>query len=267
MSTMTESEFKLLDLEFRTRASRLCRAKYQEVKMLLAKFLQYIERQPTLNDYIQSSNPNMTDEAVREMTDNVIKGRGRVAFDFGDDVREEVARQYRVLKYANEAEDVTRILSIGRVYNFDTAYQSHVEGFVHGVVNPFVDNINLYLHSIAMNICSTPGKSITINAIGDNAQVNISQDNSTLTPTQDNRHAEWGEIADELKRIRVAEEDIAELKDILLQERPKSKESLGGRLNQWIAKIVVKASQGLVDLTMSTASNVLAVLICKYYGL
>ena len=267
MNTMTESEFKLMDLEFRTRASRLCRARYPEVKMLLTKFLQYIERQPTLDDYIQSSNPNMTDEALREMTDNVITGRGKVSFDFGDDVQEEVARLYRVLKYLNEFENAEGILGVGRAVSQETSADGCVEGFVHGVVIPFVDNLTLYLHSIAMNICTTQGKSITINATGNNAQVNISQDNSTLTPTQDNRHAEWGEIAEELRKIHVAEEDITELKGILSRESPRSKESLGDRLNQWIAKIVVKAAQGLVNLSMATASNVLAALICKYYGL
>ena len=49
-------------------------------------------------------------------------------------------------------------------------------------------------------------------------------------------------------------------------KKPSAKDDFGPKINQWMAKIVVKASQGLVDLSMATASNVLATLICKYYG-
>lgn len=69
MTKITENEFKKLDLEFRTRASRLCRARYQESKMLLSKFLYYVEHTPLLNDYVQCCSPDMSDETVKEMTE------------------------------------------------------------------------------------------------------------------------------------------------------------------------------------------------------
>ena len=266
MIKMTEREFKMMDLEFRTRASRLCRAKYQEVKTLLSKFIYHVEHTSILNEYVQGCDPNMADADIRAMTDRVISGWGEVSFDFGNNTREEVARQYRVLKYADECEDVDRIFGIGRAFDHDSHYQSSVEGFVHGVVSPFVDNINLYLHSIAMNVCASPEKNITINVPGDNAQINIAQDGSSVNAVQSNKSGSWSSIETELAKLRVAVDDIAELKDILVHERPSAKDDFGPKINQWMAKIVVKASQGLVDLSMATASNVLATLICKYYG-
>jgi hypothetical protein len=266
MITMTEREFKMMDLEFRTRASRLCRAKYQEVKTLLSKFIYHIEHTAILNEYVQGCDPNMADADIRAMTDRVISGWGEVSFDFGNNTSEEVARQYRVLKYADECEDVGRIFGIGRAFDHDSHYQSSVEGFVHGVVSPFVDNINLYLHSIAMNVCASPEKNITINVPGDNAQINIAQDGSTVNAVQSNKIGSWSSIEAELVKLRVAADDIAELKDILAHESPSAKDDFGPKINQWMAKIVVKASQGLVDLSMATASSVLATLICKYYG-
>ena len=266
MIKMTEREFKMMDLEFRTRASRLCRAKYQEVKTLLSKFIYHVEHTSILNEYVQGCDPNMADADIRAMTDRVISGWGEVSFDFGNNTREEVARQYRVLKYADECEDVDRIFGIGRAFDHDSHYQSSVEGFVHGVVSPFVDNINLYLHSIAMNVCASPEKNITINVPGDNAQINIAQHGSSVNAVQSNESGSWSSIETELAKLRVAADDIAELKDILVHERPSAKDDFGPKINQWMAKIVVKASQGLVDLSMATASNVLAALICKYYG-
>ena len=269
MIKMTEKEFKMMDLEFRTRASRLCRAKYQEVKTLLSKFIYYLEHTPILNEYIQGCDPSMTDDEIRAMTDRVLSASDwdTVTFDFGSNVREETARQYRILRYADEKEDAGRIFAIGRAFEADGHCQSSVEGFVHGVVSPFVDNINLYLHSIAMNVCASPEKNITINVPGDNAQINIAQDGSSVNAVQSNECGSWSSIESELVKLRVAADDIAELKEILAHERPSAKDDFGPKINQWMAKIVVKASRGLVDLSMATASNVLAALICKYYGM
>lgn len=56
MIELTENEMKSLDLEFRTRASRLCQSKYQEVMNLLDKFIGYVERTPTLAEYVRNCN-------------------------------------------------------------------------------------------------------------------------------------------------------------------------------------------------------------------
>lgn len=126
--------------------------------------------------------------------------------------------------------------------------------------NPTTNNsINLYLTSPTM-------KNISINVPGNNAQFNIAQEGSTINATQLNGGGDWSMIAAELAKLRVAADDIAELKEILAKERPVAKDKFGPKVNQWIAKIVVKASQGVVDLSMATASGVLATLICKYYG-
>lgn len=264
---MTEKEFRMMDIEFRTRASQLCRAKYQEIKILLSKFLHYIEGNAVLSSYIQNCDPQMSDEAIREMTNQVMAGWGDVTFDFGDDTQEGIARQYRVLKYADEDNDAGRILGIGRAYDHDTRFQASVDGFIHGVVVPFVDNLNLYIHSIAMNVCASPGKNITINSSGNNAQINIAQDNATLTATQEIKSADWSSVEDALRKINVAEADIQELKSILNTEHPASKESLGVNIKGWIAKIIVKVADGVVNLPFETAAAILSTIVCKYYGL
>lgn len=266
MINITEKEFKQVDLEFRQRASRLCRAKFREVKMLLSKFLNFIEHTTILKDYIQSCNPNMSDEAIAKMVGAVIDGMGTVSFDFGNDIREEIARQYRMLQIIDEEENVDVILRIGMSIDHSTHLQANVEGFIHAVVSPFVDNLTLFLHSVAMEVCASPGKDITLNISGDHAQVNVSQDQSTLNATQNNGIPDWAEVADALRGYRVPEEDIAELKEILVQSKPVSKDDLGKPINQWIAKIVTRVAQGLVDIPISTATGVLTALVCKYFG-
>ena len=270
MIKMTENEFKLMDLEFRTRASRLCRAKYQEVKMLLSKFIHHLECTAVLNEYILGCEPNMSDTEIQEMTDRVISGWGEEAFDFGNDTREEVARQYRVLKYADACDDVTRIFGIGRAFDHDTHFQSSVEGFVHGVVNPFVDNINLYLHSIAMNVCAASEKNITINTSGDNTQINIANDNAmqtaTMTSRSDVQTGDWESLKTALEAVKVAVEDIATLRDAIQREPPQSSKDLGSAVKGWIVKMVGKAAEKAIDIPFDTATAVLTTMICKYCG-
>ena len=266
MINLSDNEFKHMDLEFRQRASRLCRAKFREVKVLLSKFLAYIEQTAPLNEYIQGCNPNMSDDALKEMVETVIKAHGNVAFDFGNGSGEETARQYRILKYVDEPDDCKRILAIGFAFDHDSQYQSSVESFIHVVVSPFVENITLFLHSIAMNIRSSSEKIISIHVSGNNAQVNVSQDNASLNATQNNGCGSWEDIEEELRLYRVSQEDIAELKAILSQEKPEGKEKMGGRINGWIANIIQKAALGLVNIPMATASGVLTTLICRYYG-
>ena len=141
---------------------------------------------------------------------------------------------------------------------------------MHGVVTPFVDGINLYLHTIAMNARIGDTRTITINNNGSNAQINISDNGATLSAQQ---HNEVGAITDfeslkqYLLQLSIPIEDVQELKGILSREKPESKEHLGKSTNQWIAKIVNKVAEGAVSLPFATASSILATLICKSVGL
>lgn len=266
MIEMDEQEFKQISYEFHQRASRLCRAKFQEVKMQLSKFLAYIERTPIIHDYIQECVPNMSDDELKEMTETVIQARGQIAFDFGNGRSEETARLFRILKYADEPDDFGRILAIGHAFEYSSQLQASVESFIHVLVSPFVDNIEYFLRSIAMKVRAAPEKHLTLNISGDHAQVNVSQDQSSLHATQNNGIASWEAIEEELRQYRVSREDIAELKAILLQERPEGKDKLGAKINGWIANIIQKAALGLVNIPMATASGILTALICRYYG-
>ncbi len=270
MIELTENEMKSLDLEFRTRASRLCQSKYQEVMNLLDKFIGYVERTPTLAEYVRNCNAEMSDADLEEMISAVANGWGEVTFDFGNSSQEEIARSYRVMKSVLTKNDVHFLFAIGRAYDGDSQFQSSTEGFIHGVVKPFIDGITLYLHTIAMNAKVGDARTITINNNGNNAQINISEDSSTLNAQQ---HNEIDEISDleslgkYLLSIKVPSEDIEELKGILSTDKPASRESLGKPTNQWIAKVLNKVADGAVSLPFATASSILATVICKAVGL
>lgn len=267
MIQLNEKELKALDLEFRTRASQLRRATYQEVKGVLHRFMEYIGRTPFLLDYIESCDLGITEDEMSEMVKKVATGWGETTFDYGRDSKQEVARAYRVLKELDARDDEQAIFAVGRAYNSDSHYQSSVEGFVHGVFDVLVDNLNLYIHVVAMSVSNDSVKTITINSSGSGNQINISDGSSTLTANQvANSAGNWDELKSSLESYKIAAEDIAELKRLIDEVKPSSRDNLGEKLNGWIARVLAKVAQGTVDLSMNTAAGVLAAIICKYYG-
>ena len=76
----------------------------------------------------------------------------------------------------------------------------------------------------------------------------------------------WALLEGLLKGFKIANEEIAELKEILENEKPKEKAQFGDRLSAWLGMLTAKAAQGVYDISTGTVSGVIAAAICKYYG-
>ena len=76
----------------------------------------------------------------------------------------------------------------------------------------------------------------------------------------------WALLEGLLKGLKIANEEIAELKEILENEKPKRKAQFGDRLSSWLGNLTAKAAQGVYDISTGTVSGVIAAAICKYYG-
>lgn len=64
------------------------------------------------------------------------------------------------------------------------------------------------------------------------------------------------------------EGDLTSLEEALKEDdQPKSGSKLGPKVSNWIGKAVAKAGQGLLQLSISTAGNVLGKAINSYYGI
>lgn len=270
MIKLTDKEMKSLDLEFRTKASRMFHAKWQEAHHQLNKFVEFTEQTEVLCEYVHRCDLGMPSDKMDEMIDNVARGFGEVVFDFGNTSQVEIARSYYVMKVVAAKQEQDLLFAIGRAYDGDSKYQSSVEGFVHAVVRPFVDGINLYLHTIAMNTRDDTVKTITINNTGSNAQINISNDKSSIVATQNNNGIDIKDLdslSAYLRSIDIPESDIDDLKKIISTDGPTAKDNLGVSTNRWIAKVMTKIADGIVALPMETAAAVLATAICKAIGL
>lgn len=76
----------------------------------------------------------------------------------------------------------------------------------------------------------------------------------------------WALLEGLLNGFKIANEEIAELKEILENEKPKRKAQFGDRLSSWLGNLTAKAAQGVYDISTGTVSSVIAAAICKYYG-
>ena len=90
------------------------------------------------------------------------------------------------------------------------------------------------------------------------------------TVTQNNtvnvEKGNWELLEKLLQGIKIDEEQIRELKDILQKEPPKSKTDFGTRLSGWFGAICAKAASGLYTVPFDAISGVLTAAICKYLG-
>lgn len=199
-------------------ASRVLNARYNEINSIIKMFIEYIEDTPIINEYIQSifvEFPNLQEEI-----DNVSASYGEFVLSTGDTPEQEINYVYQILKYISESTSV-QTYALGWGYTSSNKYQDMVKEFGNRVVMPFADGIDVYLADIATDMGYDEESRFMINVSGGQAQVNISNDNSTLNATQ-NIQVNPSEIASlitELKdNIEKELTDNQSIKTILLSQ-------------------------------------------------
>jgi len=72
----------------------------------------------------------------------------------------------------------------------------------------------------------------------------------------------------QLREIKVPEQDISEIVQIVQEEQPSYDENkFGDKVNGWIAKMVTKTAEGGWDVAIGAAGGLLATAIQSYYGM
>ena len=223
MIELTDKELRRIDSEFRTRASRVMRIQFRDAVGTLRQFLDYVESVPLLRDYVGSCKLPIPETELVEDINAVAGGHGRAQFRFASTTEGELAQAYFILKRccAEEDKSADLILGLGMAYNSssDTRFQSYVEAFVNAIAHRFIEDVNLYLHSLTMNIKTDMERSYHIQNNG--GQVVIANDNSTVTASQSNvaGDAHFSQLKDSVlnaaKESGATAEQIAEIRDIL----------------------------------------------------
>lgn len=230
-------------------ASRVLSAHYTEINSIIKMFIEYIEDTPIINEYIQSifvTYPNLKDEINK-----VTASYGRHVLPTGDTPEQEITYVYQILKYISENTSV-QTSAFGWGYTSSKNYQDMVKEFGIRVVQPFVNGINAYLSDIATEMGYDEESKFMINVSGGQAQVNISNDNSTLNATQNNQvnPSEIASLIAELKdNIENELSNSQSIKKILLyQAELIAKEAADEKPKKEVLKTAINTIQDLLKM-------------------
>jgi len=176
---INKKELKVISYDFRCISNRVLNANYAEAVSILKMFINHIEGNNIIFDFIKS---NITIESDIEGDMQTICSSHGATFGTGETPQDEIAYTYKLLKYIVEEQiSYTRFTS---GYANSTHYQDRVKGFNNRVVLPFINYIEGYLTRISIKMGYDEEVKHMITISGTNGQVNISQDNSNLNAVQ-----------------------------------------------------------------------------------
>lgn len=187
---INKKDLRKISLAFRTIANRTINANYQEIDSILKMFIDYIDNNHLISNYINSII--VDDFDVKKEVTEVVSSYGRAIFSTGSRVEEEIVYTYRILKYM--VNNRISVISCGQSYSLSNQYQDMVKAFGERVILPFVNHIETYLTNIAIDMGFDEETKYMISIQG--GQVNIAKDQATINANQYN-----GISTDELDTI------------------------------------------------------------------
>ncbi|NLW46801.1 MAG: hypothetical protein GXY86_05650 [Firmicutes bacterium] len=254
---INKKDLKKISLAFRTIASRVINAHYDEVDSILKMFVDFIDENYLISTYINSIV--VADFNIAKEVDEVASSYGRAFFNTGSSSDEEIKYTYIILKHI-----VTQrvpIRSISMAYSSSNKYQDTVKGFGERLILPFVNHIVTYLTAIAIDMGYDEETKYVITING--GQVNIAKDQATIHAIQNNgiNTNELDKLVQSIKRLltdaitpeirEIINDNVAVLQEELKKENPKKgfiKTAIGG-LQSIYPKIA-----GAVELTADITS-------------
>ena len=174
---LNRKELKKISHSFNSISSRMMRVQFDEYGTVLKKFVDYIESNEIIMQYICKGDTGEYD--AKADWELVVTKQGYM-FDFGPSVEEESFQIYSILKYINENIAVP-YRSFFSIYG-ERKWQDNVKQFNDRVVLVLINNINDYLTGIGIDMGFD--ENIVWNVNG--GQVNIASGNAIINATQNN---------------------------------------------------------------------------------
>lgn len=174
---LNRKELKKMSHSFSVISSRIMRVPFDEYGIVLKKFVDYIESNEIIMQYIRKGDISEYD--AKNEWDLVVTKQGYM-FDFGPSVEEESFQIYSILKYISENVKV-HYRSFFSIYG-ERKWQDNVKQFNDRVVLVLINNINDYLTGVGIDMGID--ENVVWNVSG--GQVNIASGSATINATQNN---------------------------------------------------------------------------------
>lgn len=222
---LNRKELKKISHSFNTISSRIMRVSYDEYGIVLKKFVDYIEANEIIMEYLRMGDTGEYD-APKDW-DLVVTKEGYM-FDFGPSTEEESFQIYSILKYISENVKA-HARSFYCIYG-ERKWQDNVKQFNDRVVLVLINNIGDYLTGVGIDMGLD--ENVVWNVSG--GQVNFASGNAVINATQNNGVdvAELeniiGKIMDNVSDLGKDEADtiidaVEMIKEEILKKEPKGK--------------------------------------------
>lgn len=251
---MSGNELRQLSMEFRTVAGRLIRTDFEEGLKNTTRFVEFIEGNPIIWDFVQQHNQRQFD--MRQIVENKPWNE---RFDVPTTKSDEIAFTYQLLRYIVDSK--TPLYSLASAYSASTKYQDQVAAFTQAVVAPFAIYISNYLSGLVEDSNRSNTGTITVNVSGE-GQANVAIGGSQITAQNIHHYSSANiselveQIVDLLAREPVSRDTFGEVADVLrsIQEEVTKSEPRPTTLRV-LARHVKDVLQG-VTLTAASAEAV-----------
>ncbi len=178
---LNRKELRKIIYDFNSISNRLLQADYEDYHGILAKFLDYIQRTPIINDYVVDCG--MCEQNLHEEFQAVSSSYGHCIFSLGDTDEEEVCNIFAILNYIVE-NNIEIHYNVALGYSSSSKYQDKVKGFNDRVTMVLIRHIERYLTKIGIDM--GVDEKVTYSITVQNGQVNIANDNATINATNTN---------------------------------------------------------------------------------
>lgn len=168
-------ELKKILYDFNSISSRLLQADFDDFNNILRKFLNFIQNNEVIHDYILSCGE--CDQNIDSEFKVVRESFGHSIFTLGDTDEEETRNIHAILSYIVTNNEQIHF-GVARGYSASDKFQDEVSGFNNRVVMVLVNNIERYLTKIGMDMGIDDKISYVITV--EKGQVNIASDSATI---------------------------------------------------------------------------------------
>lgn len=172
---------KKIMYRFNTACNRLIQADYEDYDAEMRKFLNVLNREELIHEYILSCGQLQQDMAKE--VQEVAQSFGRACFDIGDTPNEEVSTIYALLCYLTE-NDYDIVRTIGTSYSSSRKFQDMAKGFNARVIMVLIRHIDSYLTQIGIDMGIDDKIVHSVQVTNGAGQVNIAFDHASITASQ-----------------------------------------------------------------------------------
>lgn len=186
---MNRIELKEIMSDFNRHSSRLLQADYNDYIDALKRFLNFIETNEFINNFIQDCGGFC---AEFEEDFNKVVTSGNAVFRFSLDDKKETSEIYSLIKLICDKNYNRLPHSLLFAYSPSQKYNDMLKVFNHRVIVAFINHIEGYMTKVGIEMGLDTNVTYNING----NQVNVANDNATINATQNN-----GIDPDELKKL------------------------------------------------------------------